>query len=385
MSSSVLSNPALATAATTRRPINACGPLKRTRIADIVTPNKRLCVADFDSESSDDDAAACKMSKLSRPVSLSAVATATQMSPPSPPASSSGDMPHGYLGGFSSDLDNARCHGNQSHVTRFQERRSSSHSNKSINVASLCRRRTVTNPETISRKRRQPYAPRSDLTARAKCFDYLVSAIDEAWAQYCTYTSTAEDEIYNSEENNKHKSVVAYYDIPTSPISLYEEEDAAYSSDGESYSPRTPYNYSYGSSVPRASMCMYNRKPSILDVKTSSHYNTSQNYDDEYSDEDEEDDETANNSTVSDKNLAPSEQPGSVRLLNLKTRLMNVKYFLQDLVDADEVDSSRSFWNRWDLIKYSAIELVEDDGDDDEVVDATIKRLEHGRYYAMNY
>lgn len=124
---------------------------------------------------------------------------------------------------------------------------------------------------------------------------------------------------------------------------------------------------------------MYSR-PQIVDEFDNGSYS-----DDEEEDEEDEAEDNANQSTVSDKNLAPSEQPGSVRLLNLKTRLMNAKYYFQDLVDADDLESSVAFWNRWDLIKYSAIELVEDDGDDDEVVEITTEKLEYGRYYTAKY
>lgn len=387
MACSVFSNPTISSHIPRQ-----CGSLKRSRPTDIVTTNKRLCVADFDSEScssaNEDNATTGKAVKLGR--SLSAVAQATLISPPSPPVSSPGGMTHGYPGAFSSDPEAAGCcHGNDdSHVMPSQARCSR---NKSISVAALHKRRTVTNPKNIiNRKRRQPCVPRSDLSARARCFDYLVSAIDEAWAQYCTYTSTAEDELYNCEEegsklnaptttNNHH---TAYHDMPTSPVSLC-EDDAYYSSDAESYGPRTPYNYSHGTSSPKHSMNMYNnRRTSIMGASVSHIKHDDEDdcdYDEEYNDDDHP------KPTVSNKALAPSEQPGSVRLLNLKTRLMNVKYYLQDLVDADDFESSSFFWNRWDLIKYSAIELVEEDGDDDEIVETTTAKLEHGRYYAMTY
>ena len=83
--------------------------------------------------------------------------------------------------------------------------------------------------------------------------------------------------------------------------------------------------------------------------------------------------------------LAPSEQPDSVRLLNLKKRLMNAKYFLQDLTECEDLPSSAMFWNRWDMIKYAAIELVEENGDDDDVVESVTGELEAGRYYRDSY
>lgn len=266
--------------------------------------------------------------------------------------------------------------------------------NKSISVAALRRHRTATNPETLSiaandncsiginsgRKRRSPAVPRFDLTARAKCFDYLVSAIDEVWAQYCTYTSCAEDELYAVDEDEKvakthrrHVSVYSDHELPTSPASLC-DEDGNYSSANESYGPRTPYhNGETSSSYPRQ-MYNFNRCNTILD-----------GYSDSNGDCTISDDNFMKTSAVSDKSLAPSEQPGSVRLLNLKQRLMNAKYYLQDLVDRDDIESSASFWNRWDLVKYSAIELVEEDGDDDDIVENVTEELEEGRYYANIY
>ncbi|VVT53025.1 uncharacterized protein SAPINGB_P003366 [Magnusiomyces paraingens] len=239
-----------------------------------------------------------------------------------------------------------------------------------------------------SRKRRAPAVPRCDLVARARCFDYLVSAIDEVWAQYCTYTSCAEDEMYAVDEDEKrsktwkHKrntSVYSDHELPTSPASLC-EEDGNYSSTNESYGPRTPYHDS-GS--------RYNTSP----ARQMYSCNTSKIVYDEYNHNDECDDsvesstqnDSATLSAVSDKSLAPSEQPGSVRLLHLKQRLMKAKYYLQDLVDRDDIDSSCAFWNKWDLVKYPAIELVEDDGEDDDTVETVTDELENGRHYASVY
>ena len=39
------------------------------------------------------------------------------------------------------------------------------------------------------------------------------------------------------------------------------------------------------------------------------------------------------------------------------------------------------FWKRWDMIKYSTIELVEDDDDDEITIESTIEELENGRLF----
>lgn len=182
-------------------------------------------------------------------------------------------------------------------------------------------------------KRRKSVAvPDSDRVARQNCFDYLVSAIDEVWAQYCDCTSSAESQLYD--ETPRHMSFSHLEsDLPSSPVSLCEEEDEE---DGAIYSsgPETPG---------QTSTTQHNRSKSIT--------------------------------------VAAFDQPKSVRLLNLKKRLMNAKYFLSDLVESLDPVSSSEFWHRWDMIKYATIELVEEDGDDDETVEAVTEELEEGRYY----
>lgn len=218
----------------------------------------------------------------------------------------------------------------------------------SINVGSLRRhRRSV----SAHRKRRSSSVPHKDVVARSRCFEYLVSSIDEVWAQYCCTTSNAEDEMYNEEIPPPPPRRSSMYqkpkeiEIPNTPSSMDED---AYSSANDSQGPLTPYSYS---------------EPQYMGKNTKCGMNTF-------------------NNTLC---LAPSEQPDSVRLLNVKKRLMNAKYFLQDLLDCDEIESSVAFWNRWDMIKYTAIELVEEDGDDDDVVESVTEELEDGRYYRGSY
>lgn len=206
------------------------------------------------------------------------------------------------------------------------------------------------------RKRRPAIVPESDVVARARCFEYLVSAIDEVWAQYCSFTSYAEDEMYNEDHGRKPQMTarkVREADIPNSPTSLYEEDAAYYSSTNESQGPMTPYAYGDGSSWTGH---QYMGSPKCMQPKQANAC------------------------------LAPSEQPDSVRLLNVKKRLMNAKYFLQDITEREDLDASHAFWSRWDMIKYAAIGLVEEDGDDDdEVVESATEELEEGRHYSCSY
>lgn len=65
---------------------------------------------------------------------------------------------------------------------------------------------------------------------------------------------------------------------------------------------------------------------------------------------------------------------------DLKVRLTKAKYYLQELVDSNDYREIELFWKRWDMIKYSTIELVEDD-DDDEIIESTIEELENGRLF----
>lgn len=174
----------------------------------------------------------------------------------------------------------------------------------------------------LKHRRRSAVVPESDRAARRSCFDYLVSAIDEVWAQYCLCTSSAETAIYDGG------------DLPSSPVSLCGEDD---DEDYES-GPGTP------ASDPQPP------------VPASTQRGRSQS-------------------------LAASEQPSSVRLLNLKKRLLNAKYYLTDLVEATDPVSSSEFWHRWDMIKYATIELVEEDGDDDDTVDSVCEELEEGRFF----
>ncbi|CAN3362410.1 hypothetical protein DICA3_E01266 [Diutina catenulata] len=171
-----------------------------------------------------------------------------------------------------------------------------------------------------------------DRHARARCFDYLVGAIDEAWARYCDAATCVEDEVYG-------------YNTPAS-VGTDEEDYVDNSTDITDYEDDLPHHKAPPQNVraqftPRMSMC----GPQAARAASNA-----------------------------------SSALGAPRLQNLKDRLTKAKYYLQDLVDSDDVGDVSCFWKRWDMIKYATIELVEDD-DDDEVVEATVDELESGRSY----
>lgn len=75
-----------------------------------------------------------------------------------------------------------------------------------------------------------------------------------------------------------------------------------------------------------------------------------------------------------------SNLPGSVELESLKNRLTKAKCDLEQTVDSAAFSECVAFWNRWDMIKYNAVEMMEED-DDDELVESVIEELEQGRCY----
>ncbi|ODV77984.1 uncharacterized protein CANTADRAFT_69378 [Suhomyces tanzawaensis NRRL Y-17324] len=175
------------------------------------------------------------------------------------------------------------------------------------------------------------YIPATDKSARSRCFEYLVGAIDEAWARYCDAATNVEDEVYGY---NTPASVATddeeYFDN-TTDITDYDESDF---DDGKG---------------PKHTVQSF--RPRLSSSASCSSLNSTK------------------------------EDPSSCQLQALKDRLTKAKYYLQDLVDSDVMSDVNSFWKRWDMIKYATIELVEDD-DDDEIVETTIDELESGRLFA---
>lgn len=187
----------------------------------------------------------------------------------------------------------------------------------------------------------------SDRGARTKCFEYLVSAIDEAWARYCNATSYTDDE---------YEADLQYNPITPASIATDDEEYVG------TYTDITDYEDSDGGCHKKLQ-----HQPQQQQSTSKCPGGKHQMY---------------------QKLLAPARGAftscsdiSSDQLQALKDRLTKAKYFLQDLVDSDDVHEAASFWKRWDMIKYATIELVEDD-DDDEVVEGTIEELEQGRLIA---
>lgn len=154
--------------------------------------------------------------------------------------------------------------------------------------------------------------PDDDKVSRARCFDYLVGAIDEAWARYCDAASCVEEE----------------------SLGLHSPESVA--TDEEDCFGNSTDLTDYDSDVDGKGMPAVRLRARLLRDASSCH------------------------------------------LQELKDRLTKAKYFLQDLVDSSDYSDAFAFWKRWDMVKYATIELVEDD-DDDEVIEAAIDELEHGR------
>lgn len=170
--------------------------------------------------------------------------------------------------------------------------------------------------------------PQSDFVARSRCFEYLVSAIDEAWARYCDATSYAEDENYGYSQ-----------DVVNTPnsISVTDDNDEEY------------YSEEVGSTA-ETEMTDY----ADIDLNGKVDLQMVQ---------------------LNNKQLQVKQQ---MSLQNLKDRLTNAKYYLQDYVEGDEFEDCVAFWKRWDMVKYCTIELVEDE-DEEDVVESTIEELEKGR------
>lgn len=188
--------------------------------------------------------------------------------------------------------------------------------------------------------------PDADKDSRSRCFEYLVGAIDEAWARYCNATSSVEDEVYGYDTPLSVATDDEDYFGNTTDITEYEDSEFEYSNKNSisSRSQTRPACVKRMSMMDSTAVAMANAEnPSKLSVLTSKDSSSSQ-------------------------------------LQALKDRLTKAKYYLQDLVDSEDYNDASAFWKRWDMIKYATIELVEDD-DDDELVESTIEELEDGRLF----
>lgn len=191
------------------------------------------------------------------------------------------------------------------------------------------------NSSTASTKK---HIPQSDKSSRSRCFDYLVGAIDEAWARYCDAASYVEDETYG-------------YNTPGSVGTDDEEECVGNTTDLTDYE----------SDFDHAAKPAHHTKKMLMMMPQKGSMMASY--------------------TNASKASSTAGDPSSCQLQALKDRLIKAKYFLQDLVESDDYNDTIAFWKRWDMIKYATIELVEDD-DDDEVIESTIDELEDGRLFS---
>lgn len=198
--------------------------------------------------------------------------------------------------------------------------------------------------------------PKSDKLARSRCFEYLIGAIDEAWARYCDATSIVEDEVFYSDENDnvKNNPNIILNDrncymkkVSFKDNEVYDDDDDRYSKKGSDDDKSLIDNYSINST-------------DITD------------YSDNFA-------KSLKRHRNRINSINSNSNEGN-QFKVLKDRLTKSKYYLQDLVDSENFEDITRFWNKWDLIKYSTIELVEDD-DDDEVIESTIDELENGRYF----
>ncbi|KAG7660672.1 uncharacterized protein J8A68_005789 [[Candida] subhashii] len=196
------------------------------------------------------------------------------------------------------------------------------------------------------------FIPSTDRSARSRCFEYLVGAIDEAWARYCDATANVEDEVYG-------------YNTPQSVATDDEEEEEEdmfdNTTDITDYED-SDYEHTTTTTVPETKQQHYTLQHPQPHKPTPAFRPR-----------------LASSSSITSVSSS-KDDPSSCQLQALKDRLTKAKYYLQDLVDSEDYNEVSSFWKRWDMIKYATIELVEDD-DDDEVVETTIEELEAGRLF----
>lgn len=214
-----------------------------------------------------------------------------------------------------------------------------------IGEASL-RRKSLSRPGSFSSSSRKLQVSKLDLLARERCFDYIVQSIDEVWARYCDTTSSAEAVVYNSFAAKKNGAGVKIASLHNrKPLNISDNE--------------TEFD----------SVASENEVPSEDDDDESCGYKSEATNPTEYE-----------NETDYSESRTVSNLPDSVKLQSLKHRLTKAKSDLELVYDSRELTDSQSFWRRWDMIKYSAVEMMEDD-DDDEVIETTIEELEQGRCY----
>ncbi|AMD19475.1 HCL676Wp [Eremothecium sinecaudum] len=185
---------------------------------------------------------------------------------------------------------------------------------------------------------RQRQVPRSDVIARSRCFDYILQSIDEVWGRYCNTTCTAENEVYERLGNSINGSVT----ISGSPNSSFFQ--AAGNHNGIEHRERELSDYDLSDSGYKS------------EITNPTEYETDCDY------------------------RKVSKLPQSMQLQSLKNRLVRAKNDLENSYDTTDWNDCVYFWRRWDMIKYSAVEMMEED-DDDDLIESVIDELEEGRCY----
>lgn len=213
---------------------------------------------------------------------------------------------------------------------------------------------------TSNSRRSSSQISKSDLLARERCFDYIVQCIDETWARYCDTTSSAEVVAYNetkilnhNKKNHNHHNTNHQHKVK--PLKISDSETDV---DDD------------------------NCNRLFLTNNNTSNNNTSNNNKDDldYSLE-YKSDSTVLTDCENDayECRAVSTLPASVKLQSLKYRLTKAKNDMEQTYDAIDLYDSILFWRRWDMIKYNAVEMMEED-DDDDLIDSVIEELEKGRF-----
>ncbi|QLQ78679.1 hypothetical protein HG537_0B00290 [Torulaspora globosa] len=228
-------------------------------------------------------------------------------------------------------------------VSKYSDSDTTMKSDKDYNYqtgdASL-RRKSLSRPGSFSYSSRKSQAPRSDLVARERCFDYIVQSIDEVWARYCDTTSSAEAVVYNNFGAKTQTGVKIPISQPHKSLNISETESDNCTIAGT-------------------------EEADAEDDDESSGYKSEATNPTEYE-------------TDHGENRTVSNLPDSIKLQSLKHRLTKAKNDLELVYDSKLLEGSASFWRRWDMIKYSAVEMMEDD-DDDDVIENAIEELEQGR------
>ncbi|ODQ63096.1 hypothetical protein NADFUDRAFT_72208 [Nadsonia fulvescens var. elongata DSM 6958] len=204
-------------------------------------------------------------------------------------------------------------------------------------------------PGGLASRRRKSTVLHSDLTARKRCFDYLVDAIDEAWARYCDST-------------NDHYS---YNQLPDSPLSITDENGEYCDNNDEEDDNRCYIQDSHR--LQELKERLINAKYFLESYIGDNHVNTTTTC---HANQDGNSSPLMGNS-MSTKSFSVNFNASSVA--NTNTTTVN-----------NDITSSSMFWRRWDLIKYAAIELVEDNTDDDDIIESKIVELEDGRVFLSN-